>query len=695
MKTTRSTGQSARTALVTSALALCAVPLAALGQAFTFIPGTLTYSENFDSMGTNAVLVNGWAAIRGAGTNPNGAPLSPLVGIGTGTGGIYNTGSIGPDDRAIGTLASGTTIPYFGASFLNSTGSLITGMSLAGFSELWRAGSNALAETLTFQFSFDATSLSSGTWTDLSAMNLAEPNPTLTTNTPPPDGNLPENRLPVTTGVTPVAVSWLDTTSMWIRWKDANDTGSDALIALDDFSLTVATGVASKSIVWAPASNLWNTIATNWQVTPPTQVAFAPSDIVKFDDSGLAFNHVVVDAGGVGPATVTVDSTGTYTFSGGPIGAVTALLKNGSGTLVLGSVYSGGLNATAGTVRTAANEVFANGAGITLGDGVTFDLDGHSETVGALDLTGATISTGAAGLLTIGGSVTMSSSPTDKPTTITGNLSNGGSPRNYLVVDNAAPEDLILNARLVGGGRVNFDGSAGTVRIGGDNSAFTGGLQLDSGITYVLASTRPVGTGQLFLNGGTVDAAVVLTGANALSAPVSLGGNGVIFTGSNIEFSGALTFFGAGAKTYTISAGQTVRFSGTLDSTQQPGQTTAPNAAMNKAGDGKLVIAGSAAAYDGALTVSAGTVDILATLGTGLASIHDSAVLNIFVSQNLADLTIDDGALVTLVAPPLPAPGEFGGEAQMGGAPAVVPEPASGFLLLSGLATLLGLRRRA
>ena len=240
MKNTHFAGQSGKTALVTSALALCAVPLAALGQAFTFIPGTLTYSENFDSMGTTAALVTGWTAIRGAGTGSVGLTLSPIVGVGTGAGGIYNTGSVGPDDRAIASLASGSTIPYFGASFLNSTGSVITGMSMTGFSELWRAGNNALAETLTFQFSFDATSLDTGTWTDLSAMSLLEPNNTLTSNNGQ-DGNLPENRLTVTTGATPVAVSWSDATSMWIRWQDANDTGNDALIALDDFALTVVT----------------------------------------------------------------------------------------------------------------------------------------------------------------------------------------------------------------------------------------------------------------------------------------------------------------------------------------------------------------------------------------------------------------------------------------------------------------------
>ena len=268
--------------------------------------------------------------------------------------------------------------------------------------------------------------------------------------------------------------------------------------------------------------------------------------------------------------------------------------------------------------------------------------------------------------------------------------------RIYLVTDSAAPEDLILNANLIGGGRVNFDGT-GTVRIGGDNSLFTGGLQMDSGITYVLGNSKVLGTGQLFLNGGTVQAAVALTGVDKLTAPVSLGGNGVTLAGSNIEFGGALTFFGAGVKTYTVPAGQTLTFSGTLDSSQQTGQTSPPNSAIIKAGDGKLVISGTATAYTSTLTVNAGRADIDTALGSGAASIHaGAAVVNISVSQNLADLTIDDGGKVVLVSPLPPAPelsDDVGGLA--GGSPIAVPEPGCGMLLMGGLAVLFGRRRQS
>ena len=65
-------------------------------------------------------------------------------------------------------------------------------------------------------------------------------------------------------------------------------------------------------------------------------------------------------------------------------------------------------------------------------------------------------------------------------------------------------------------------------------------------------------------------------------------------------------------------------------------------------------------------------------------------------SQNLADLTIDDGGVVTLAAPAPPAP-EFGGDAGVflgDESVQAVPEPGTFLLLFGGIATVMGMRRR-
>ena len=713
MKNTRSLGHSALTGLAATVLPLLGVTRNAEAQ-FSITTTTGNTAQNFDTLiqsGTNQSWMNdvtltpadstldGWSLF-----NSTGAAISAYDGgAGASTAGkFYSFGAAATPERALGGVASagayfgapasGAVAGYIAFGATNNSASTLTGFALGFDGEQWRNGGNTSAQPMVLEYGLGTDFASVTSWSAPGGM-FDWSSPVTGATGAAVDGNTAG--LVAGRGGSINGLTWATGTTLWLRWIERNDTGSDHGLAIDNFAFSWITGALPKNLTWTPSSSAWNTTATNWQEVGPPSVAFSSGDTVNFTDTGLAGSaSVVVDAGGVAPSAVNVSHTaGTYTITGGAIASTGALMTTGDGSLVLGASYSNGLNSTGGVTRTAANEVFGNTATITIGDKASLDLNGNTETVGALNLTGTTISTGT-GLLTIGGAVTMTASPTDTPTTISGNLSNGGSTRIYAVADSAAAEDLILNANLTGGGRVNFDGT-GTVRIGGDNSAFTGGLQMDSGLTYVLANTKPLGTGQLFLNGGTVEGAAVLTGANALSAAVSLGGNGATFTGANMEFSGALTFFGAGTKTYTVSAGQTVTFSGTLDSTQQPGQTTAPNAAINKAGDGKLVIAGSAAAYDGALTVSAGTADILATLGTGLASIHDSAVLHIFVSQNLADLTIDDGAVVTLSSLPPPAPREFAGKDELAGSLAAVPEPASGILLLGGLATLLGVRRRA
>src|SRR4029078_11856565 len=140
----------------------------------------------------------------------------------------------------------------------------------------------------------------------------------------------------------------------------------------------------------------------------------------------------------------------------------------GAGTLALGASYSGGLNFTGGTVGTTANEVWGDSTSVPLENGTSLDLNNTNETVGALTLPGASISTGT-GLLTANGNVTLAVSATNTSTTISGRYSTGAATRKITVADSGAPEDLILNANLEGSGRIDFDG-AGTVRIGGNNS---------------------------------------------------------------------------------------------------------------------------------------------------------------------------------------------------------------------------------
>lgn len=213
-----------------------------MGQAFTFTSGQLTYNEVFDGMGaTGVAYLPGWTAIRSSGTGVVGAVLTMAVTEGSANGGnVYNVGASGAAERAFGTLGSGTTVPSFGASFLNSTGSSIVKIDLTGTMEQWRTGSNnAVNEDVVFEYSLDATDLATGTWVPVNSFDLME-KITTSAAAAPIDGNLAENQTAITASIP--GLTWFAGSTLWIRWTDVNDLGSDGIYAIDNLSVTASTG---------------------------------------------------------------------------------------------------------------------------------------------------------------------------------------------------------------------------------------------------------------------------------------------------------------------------------------------------------------------------------------------------------------------------------------------------------------------
>src|SRR4029077_12948716 len=91
------------------------------------------------------------------------------------TGDTYSYGSAAATDRALGGLRSGTLIPNFGAAFSNATGNTITSLAVAYTGEEWRNGTAGRTDQINFQYSLDATDISTGTWTAVSALNFVTP----------------------------------------------------------------------------------------------------------------------------------------------------------------------------------------------------------------------------------------------------------------------------------------------------------------------------------------------------------------------------------------------------------------------------------------------------------------------------------------------------------------------------------------
>ena len=242
--------------LLTFASAQAQVTLTALNNAYT---------ENFNGLATTGTtndittLPLGWTFLE-TGTNAN-----TTYAAGTGSSNTGNTYSLGLDgDRSLGGLQSGSLIPVIGAAFVNNTNATITSLQINYSGEQWRLGtalrSPLLADRLDFQFSQTATSLATGTWTDVNELDFNAP--VLSGTAGALNGNLAANRATLSFSITGLSIP--EGATFWIRWNDFNVTSSDDALAVDDFSLTPI-GVPSNqpSFSFTPASLNFDEINTN------------------------------------------------------------------------------------------------------------------------------------------------------------------------------------------------------------------------------------------------------------------------------------------------------------------------------------------------------------------------------------------------------------------------------------------------
>lgn len=240
------------------ATAFCAVMWSATAQGqvqqgtgTVSLTGFTTVSENFNTLAAagTATLDTapatgpvGWYALE-AGTAANNL-YTASTGSAT-TGDTYSYGSAAvPADRAFGTLQSNALIPIIGAQFTNNTGSPIGSVTISYRGEEWRLGAISRTDQLDFQYSTNATSLSTGTWLDANPLDFVTPNTTAPTGIK--DGNAAGNF----TNLGPVSILFASPIAnggtFWIRWVDLDITGSEDGLAVDEFALTPSAPTAVK-----------------------------------------------------------------------------------------------------------------------------------------------------------------------------------------------------------------------------------------------------------------------------------------------------------------------------------------------------------------------------------------------------------------------------------------------------------------
>jgi fibronectin-binding autotransporter adhesin len=304
--------------------------------------------------------------------------------------------------------------------------------------------------------------------------------------------------------------------------------------------------------------------------------------------------------------TATLNATGTFNTASattltwnGAIGGSGGLDKIGSGTMVLGGAnsYTGGTMVDAGVLRLGATGSLAAGSALAVNGG-TFDLNGHSQTVGALSGTGGTITLGI-GALTAGDSsnTTLASAISG-----TGSFTKQGSGTLTLGGANAYTGGTTINGGAVA---VSSDGNLGGASGG---LVFGGGtLQYGAGFSSARTVTLNSGGGTFNTNGFSSTLSGNIGGAGGLT---KAGAGTLILSGAN-GYSGGTTVSGGILQGNTTSLQGNILNNASVVFDQVPTGTYAGamsgSGSLTKQNSGTLILTG-ANSYSGGTTVSAGVL---------------------------------------------------------------------------------------
>ncbi len=407
----------------------------------------------------------------------------------------------------------------------------------------------------------------------------------------------------------------------------------------------------------AVATNTNSLILNGFSVTNPGGAVTIP-----MASASLAGNILINSANNIAGANTTL---GITTFELDILATANSTISAIIGTATTGSVVlSGTGNVTLSAANPYTSTTFINGATLTAGasnvlssGGVTmkgglYNLNGNSDTIGALTLTAGSVSTGA-GTLTLGGTVTTIANA-NFTSLITGNLGLGAA-RTFDIGDGLMDNDAIITAVISGAFAPTKSTGAGVLMFSGDNtysglttiSAGTLRLGAAGGVTNTPLGTTVAGTtvsgasSALDLNGFTLGTTEALTLSGALAtgalqntSSTSVNYSGLVTLGAastiianygdiNITNTGNIT-----GNTFGLTIGGAGN--GTLASNLNTTTGT-----LTKNGLGLWTISGGASTFTGLTTISAGTLK-LGSAGSGS---------NTPLGTNAGGITITSGAV--------------------------------------------------
>jgi autotransporter-associated beta strand protein len=345
------------------------------------------------------------------------------------------------------------------------------------------------------------------------------------------------------------------------------------------------------------------------------------------------------------------------------------------GPLTIGTGSFGGKLVLNNSTSTAGSNQIASSSAVTINDGV-LDLNGRSNTIASLNMTGGTVTTASTsvtvvGTLTLGGDVTATSDADGNFARIDGILSLGSASRTFTVTQGPSGQELVVNAAVSGGSFVGLvkEGN-GDMVLSGANT-YSGLTDIAQG-TLTAASTTALGAGFSAGNTGTTNAlraTIIESGAHlvlgqpdgttineqitisatpggisqraiinpdlqsrTLSGPIFLGGSASVDGTGQMTLSGPITELNPGTQfikdgNVTLVLGGSNTFSGgflarggvTLVNGDQAGSAVSVETPIAQS-TARAVLGGGGDV--GGLSVTDGTVNPGTTVGAGTLTVH-------------------------------------------------------------------------
>jgi predicted extracellular nuclease len=209
------------------------------------VMNSATIVQPFDSLsasGTSNALPPGWHLTElGSSSAADG---SYVAGTGSSNaGGAYSLGTTAAD-RALGSLGSGTATPiHYGAKLTNAGSGPITALAISFDGEMWRRGNSVPpnGDKLEFAYSTAQVNLDSPMFTPVPALtftSLASSclNVSGTTVAGATNGNTINCKTTISGTISGLALN--PGASIWIRWTDVDNAGSDDALAIDNVNIT-------------------------------------------------------------------------------------------------------------------------------------------------------------------------------------------------------------------------------------------------------------------------------------------------------------------------------------------------------------------------------------------------------------------------------------------------------------------------